>query len=43
MLLSGGGFAFMHLPKLAKLTVRIAAMSELFSNFALNKNNNFHV
>ena len=37
MLLSGGGFAFMHLPKLAKLTVRIAVMSELFSNFALNK------
>ncbi len=43
MLLSGGGFAFMHLPKLAKLDVRIAVMSELFSNFALNKNNNFHV
>lgn len=36
MLLSGGGFAFMYLPKLAKLTVRIAVMSELFSNFALN-------
>jgi len=43
MLPSGGGFAFMYLPKLAKLTVRIAVMSELFSNFALNKNNNFHV
>lgn len=43
MLLSGGVFAFMHLPKLAKLTVRIAVMSELFRNFALNKNNNFHV
>ena len=36
MLLSGGGFAFIYLPKLAKLTVRIAVMSELFSNFALN-------
>lgn len=36
MLLSGGGFAFMHLPKLAKLTVLIAVISELFSNFALN-------
>ena len=36
MLPSGGGFAFMYLPKLAKLTVRIAVMSELFSNFALN-------
>lgn len=43
MLLSGGGFAFMHLPKLAKLDVHVAAMSELFRNFALNKNNNFHV
>lgn len=27
----------MHLPKLAKLDVHVAAMSELFSNFALNK------
>ena len=43
MLLSGGGFAFMHLPKLAKLDVHVAVMSELFSNFALNNNNNFHV
>lgn len=37
MLLSGGGFAFIYLPKLAKLDVHVAAMSELFSNFALNK------